>query len=228
MTDDISGDALSVGVSTPISSTSVADAAEAHLRRLLFSGALKAGQELRDTVLAKQLGIARPTARTAVLRLIAEGLLEREPGHSARVRSFTADDVRDIYSVRRLIEFDAVRQITTQSLSTEGIRVALTAFARAGDTWESGPDADTLFHTAVVAATRSPRLTRTFEGLASEMRLMIGLLRSRYSSLTELYDEHAGLLAALESGDTDRALTLWAEHISDAERYLLGSLTDDA
>ncbi|MFB7893603.1 GntR family transcriptional regulator [Microbacterium sp. NPDC056044] len=228
MTNDSFAGPLSVGGATPIATTSVADAAEAHLRRLLFSGALKAGQELRDTVLAKELGIARPTARTAVLRLISEGLLEREPGHSARVRSFTAADVRDIYAVRRLLEFEAVRVITVEGRSTTQVAGALTAFARAGDSWEAGPDADTLFHTAVVAAAGSPRLTRTFEGLASEMRLMIGLLRSRYSSLSELYDEHAGLLAALESGDTDHALSLWAEHIDDAEGYLLSSLTDAA
>lgn len=207
-----------------IVSVSVADAAEGHLRRLLFSGALKAGQELRDTVIAKELGIARPTARTAVLRLISEGLLEREPGHSAKVRTFTADDVRDIYSVRRLLEFEAVSTITVHARSTTAIARALSAFAQAGDSWEAGPDADTLFHTAVVAAAGSPRLSRMFDGIASEMRLMVGLLRSRYSGLAELYDEHAQLLESLESRDTTRALALWAEHIDDAEGYVLSSL----
>ena len=67
-----------------------------------------------------------------------------------------------------------------------------------------------------------------FEGIASEMRLMVGLLRSRYSGLAELYDEHANLLAGLESGDTERVLALWAEHIDDAEGYVLSSLLKSA
>lgn len=228
MSDSVVIGSLPQTSSSAITPMSVADAAEAHLRRLLFSGALKAGQELRDTVIAKDLGIARPTARTAVLRLISEGLLEREPGHSARVRTFTADDVRDIYAVRRLLEFEAVTRITVHKRSTAGIAVTLSAFAQAGDSWEAGPDADTLFHTAVVAAAGSPRLSRMFEGIASEMRLMVGLLQSRYSGLAELYDEHANLLAGLESGDTERVLALWAEHIDDAEGYVLSSLLKTA
>lgn len=207
-----------------ISATSVAVAAEAHLRGLLFQGAWAAGTELRDTVLARELGIARPTVRAAIHQLIAEGLLEREPGHSARVRSFTTDDVRDIYLVRRLIEFEAVRAIMTSRRSTARIHLALEAFARAGDSWEAGPDADTRFHSAVVAAAGSSRLTRTFDGLASEMRLMIGLLRSRYRGLAELYEEHAQLLNGIESGDRARALRLWGQHIDDAEAHVLNSL----
>lgn len=216
---------LGVDGISPLLSTSVADAAESHLRRLLFSGAFEAGQELRDTFLAKQLGIARPTARTAVLRLISEGLLERRPGHSAHVRSFTADDVRDIYGVRRLVEFEAVRRVTQGDLDTSSIEAALTDFKQAGDSWSAGPDADAHFHSVIVAATGSPRLRNMFGAVASEMRLMVALLRSRYGSLSELYEEHASLLAALQSGDTDAALALWAEHIDDAERYVLASVS---
>ncbi|MFE4948614.1 FCD domain-containing protein [Leifsonia sp. NPDC056665] len=56
---------------------------------------------------------------------------------------------------------------------------------------------------------------------------MIGLLRSRYASLTELYEEHAALLGALQSGDTEEALSLWRDHIDDAERYLVASLSEE-
>ena len=209
---------------TALTSTSVADAAEVHLRRLLFSGGFQPGQVLKDTVLARDLGIARPTVRTAVLRLVSEGLLEREPGHSARVRMFTRDDVTDIYRARRLIELEVVRVITAESHSTTEISNALAAFQSLGDSWEAGPDADTQFHTAVVAAAGSPRLTRMFESVASEMRLMTGLLRSRYNTLTELYNEHAALLDALQAADTSRALTLWEEHIADAEEYLRAAI----
>ena len=211
---------------TPVS---VADAAESHLRALLFSGSLRAGEVLRDTALARQLGIARPTARTAVLRLIAEGLLERDPGHSARVRSFTAADVTDIYAVRRLVEFEAVRRITTQHRDVAAVADALRAFERAGDTWEAGPDADALFHAAVVTASGSARLGRIFAGLAAEMRLLVALLRTRYATLGELADEHAVLLDALRGGDTVHALALWGDHIDDAERHVLHALaTADA
>lgn len=213
---------------TALTSTSVADAAEVHLRRLLFSGSFQPGQVLKDTVLAKDLGIARPTVRTAVLRLVSEGLLEREPGHSARVRAFTEEDVTDIYRARRLFELEAVRVISAESRDTGEIRNALAAFQSLGDTWEAGFGADAQFHTAVVAAAGSPRLTRMFESVASEMRLMTGLHRLRYGTLTEICSEHAALLDTLQSGDTPMALQLWEEHIDDTERYVRASISNSA
>lgn len=219
---------MSNGLSQPqvtlIAPMSVADAAEAHLRSLLFRGEFQGGEVLRDTVIAQQLGIARPTARTAVQRLISEGLLEREPGHSARVRLFTARDVRDIYQVRRMLEFEAVRIITSNNQPTAAIEIALTQFDRTSEFWEAGPDSDVRFHSAVVDSAGSLRLSRMFTSLVSEMRLLIGLLKSRYRNLSELYEEHAVLLRALQGRDTDAALELWAAHIDDAEQYITALL----
>ena len=211
-----------------IEPVSVADAVGSHLRTMLLSGAFAAGSELKDAVIAKQLGVARPTARVAVQKLVAEGLLERPPGHSARVRTFEAADVADIYHVRRLIEFEAVRIVTTQNRSTDDIAAALERFERVGESWEAGPDADAQFHSAVVRSTGSLRLTRMFVGLASEMRLMIALLRPHYSTLKELYAEHTELLRVLNSRDTEAALDQWASHLEDAETYLITSLEKES
>jgi DNA-binding GntR family transcriptional regulator len=185
-----------------------------------------AGTELKDTTIAAEFRVARPTARVAVQRLVAEGLLERPPGHSARVRQFTAADVRDIYRLRRLLEFESIEIVMAERKSTRGVAGALDHFRAVGinDSWEAGPDADTAFHSAVVRATDSERLRRMFGLLSSEMRLMIALLRPHYGSLTELYDEHADLLNALESGDEVRARTLWRSHLDDAERFLIDAV----
>lgn len=205
----------------PILAVSVADAATEHLRSLLFSGSIRPGQELKDTAIAKELGIARPTARTAVQRLVSEGLLVREPGHSAKMPTFSVDDVVDLFDVRRLIEFEAVSVVIGEQKSTAGIARALAKFDQAGEVWEAGPDADAEFHGAVVAAAGSARLARMFAGITAEMRLMTGLLRSRYGSLSELSEEHAKLLEALDEGDRERVVRLWGEHIDDAEVFLV-------
>lgn len=207
-----------------IQSVSIADAAEAQLRTMLFNGDIEPGQELKDTMLAEEFGIARPTVRTVVQRLVAEGLLERRPGHSAHVRTVTVDDVEDLYRVRRLIEFEAVRIIIAEGRTTTAVDESLNAFRQAGETWGAGPDADAAFHTAVVHAAGSPRLSRAFNAVSAEMRLMVGLLRTRYSSLSELFDEHSSLLHELAGGDVDEALRLWADHIDDAKTFLTESL----
>jgi len=203
---------------------SVAGAAATRLRQLVLRGDLSGGDELRDTEISAQLGIARPTARAAVATLVAEGLLERRPGHSARVRRLTVDDVRDIHRLRRLVEADAVRAIIADDLDLSSVRSALAAFPRGGDDWGAGPDADVRFHLAVVAAAGSARLTRTFTSVATEMRLIVAMLRAGYRSVGELYDEHAILLAALESGDADAAAAAWHAHLDDGEHVLIDAV----
>ena len=87
----------------------VADAVRTRLERSLLAGDYSAGAQIKDSHVAETLGVARPTARVAVQGLIAAGFLERETGRSARVRRFSVQDVADIFRVRRLIEFEAVR-----------------------------------------------------------------------------------------------------------------------
>jgi DNA-binding GntR family transcriptional regulator len=90
---------------------SVADAVANELRRRLLAGEYVGGQELRDTELTEEFGAARPTVRAAVQMLVADGLLERGRGRSARVRSFTAFDAVDLYRLRRPVELAAVRLV---------------------------------------------------------------------------------------------------------------------
>ena len=171
--------------------------------------------------MAQKLGVARPTARVAVQSLIAEGFLERETGQSARVRRFSVQDVADIFRVRRLIEFEAVRSVC-QGANTEPIRESLARFSEVRDEqdWETAAQADMGFHAAVVEAAGSQRLSRLFQTISTEIRLLMALLRPRYLHVSTLHDEHTELLSALIAGNPDKALKLWAAHLDDAEAFL--------
>ncbi|MFF2840665.1 GntR family transcriptional regulator [Paenarthrobacter sp. NPDC057981] len=204
-----------------IDTVTVADAVRSRLERSLLAGDYPAGAEVRDTHVAQQLGVARPTARVAVQALIADGFLVRESGKSARVRSFTPEDVADIFRVRRLIEFDAVVSVCRDG-DTAGIAASLEKFAavKNDQDWESAAQADMCFHSAVVAAAQSPRLSSLFQTISTEIRLLMALLRTHYPRISTLRDEHAGLLEALNARDPGLALRLWAVHLEDAETFL--------
>jgi DNA-binding GntR family transcriptional regulator len=212
-----------------IDTVTVADAVRSRLERSLLAGDYPAGAEVRDTHVARQLGVARPTARVAVQALIADGFLIRESGKSARVRRFSRDDVADIFRVRRLIEFEAVRSVC-KGAETSGISASLEKFSDVKDDqdWESAAQADMSFHSAVVAAAGSPRLSGLFQTISTEIRLLMALLRTHYPRISTLRDEHAELLGALKARDPDLALRLWTAHLEDAETFLSQEIGEEA
>lgn len=207
----------------PLETVSVVDAATNRLRDSLFAGAFASGQEIKDTQLANDYGIARPTARIAIQQLINEGMLERPPGFSARVRVFDPAQIRDIYRVRRLIELDAIREIQRDPEHLSAVKEALEGFASlAGqEDWVKIAEADVRFHASVVNSSNSPRLMNYFAGISSEMRLVIALLRKQYRDTRDLYKEHAQLFEMLAGNASQEALEVaWLAHLDTAQEYL--------
>ena len=211
---------MSYSSAPTLSPVSVANQAASHLRAMILRGDLQPGSVVKDTVLAEEFGIARPTVRSAIQHLVAEGLLERQPGHSARVRQLSAEDIRDLYRVRRLIEGEALHLIMDRGQPLDGVEEALERFRAVRDEWEEAPDVDARFHTAVVDAAGSDRLRRMFTVLASDMRLLIAWLRPRYRSVGELYEEHRELVELLRQRNVDAVMATWSHHLDDAEQFL--------
>lgn len=200
---------------------SVADAVAEELRRRLLAGHYRGGEQLRDTELSAEFGVARPTVRAAVAMLVADGLLDRGRGRSAEVRSFTAEDAVDLYRLRRPIEAAAVARVIATGASLEGVEDAARAFSSLGEgiAWAGVAHHDVAFHRAVFVAAGSARLLRTFDEVSAELRLLIALLRPAYASVADLAAEHQELLAALRAGDAARAAIAWSAHFDSAEQF---------
>lgn len=205
----------------------MADAVAGELRRRLLAGEYSGGEELRDTDLTVEFGAARPTVRAAVQTLVADGLLERGRGRSARVRSFSAADAVDLYRLRRPIELAAVRLVVQEQPPLDRVRAALREFTALPDRvgWDKVADADIAFHRAVLTAAGSPRLLRTFNEAGAELRLLIAQLRPAYRGARQIAAEHEVLLAALRSGRKRDAVQAWKEHLDSAEHFFLDQIT---
>jgi DNA-binding GntR family transcriptional regulator len=212
-----------------LEAVTVAEAVAARLRTQLLAGDLPGGTELRDTVLAAELGVARPTVRAAVQALVAEGLLERTRGHSARVRTFGIEDAADLYRVRQVLEVEAIEAILTEKIGLERIDKAYEQFAALteADTWDQVNDADLAFHRAVVETTGSPRLLRLFDSLSNEFRLLIAQLRPSYDSIAEAIEEHRTLVDALHAGKVHAAVAEWRGHLKVGQAFLLRAMEDN-
>ncbi len=213
----------------PLQTISVAEAATNRLRESLFAGEYRAGEEIKDTRVADEYGIARPTARIAVQQLINEGMLVREPGYSARVRTFDPDQVRDIFRVRKLIELDAVRAVKSGGVSLGGVEAVMERFARLekGLVWSQTAEVDAAFHRAVVDAGGSERLRSYFGGITNEIRLLLALPGEHFGRGASPYEEHEELFLLLRGDTTMRELEkAWAFHLDESRDFLVGRVSE--
>jgi DNA-binding GntR family transcriptional regulator len=221
------GSAPSPGAGPSPGAPSAADRVLAELRAGVFAGEPAPGSPLREVDLAARFGVSRHTVREALRGLAVAGLVTQDPYRSARVRVLTRADVRDVFGLRRVVELEAVRRIVEDDAPLAGLEAAVAAReAVEADRPDSAPrytlpelDADLEFHRAVVLAAGSPRLARTFDLLAGELRLA-------FLALVHDADDrghHRAILEAVRGRDAATAHALLDTHIRDGLRICLAA-----
>lgn len=188
------------------------------LRASIISQQDAPGSTITESAVALRFGVARPTARIAIERLVSDGLLRREAHHAARVPELSRDDIVDLYNNRAIVESAAIaalRSIPAAALEAHRAILASDDFA----------EHDILFHRALVAGQPSPRLTRLHELLMGEIELCIGQVQAaQLLTAAQVGAQHQGILDAITSGDSAKAAALTRAHIEHSRDTLLAHL----
>jgi len=114
----------------PVSKRQNADFADSAYRRLcdaILDGRLTPGTPLSRRVLAAEFGMSTVPVGEALLRLEAEGLVERRPRAGSRVRIPTASEIQGNYELREALETHSARLFAERA--TESDRKRLLAAA---------------------------------------------------------------------------------------------------
>ncbi|WP_198030997.1 MULTISPECIES: GntR family transcriptional regulator [Frankia] len=209
----------------PVQPVSLIDAVVENLRTELFSGTIGSNQALTEVGVATQYDVARPTAKAAIEKLVAAGLLVRGSHKVARVPELGPDDVRDIYNTRYCLEREplrllaAARRVPAQAqMANDEIKSVI-----------NGPqiaivEPDMRFHISLVDSMSSPRISGMYHKLAGEVRLCMSQVQGRaLLSAESIYGEHARLLELIVTGDQDAATILLHKHLSRARERLAGA-----
>lgn len=205
---------------------SVVDAAAQELRDDVLHGRLAPGTGLTEADVASRFDVARPTAKAAIQKLVSEGMLERGNHKTARVRRLGPDDVRDIYATRTYLESEVLRRLARAAITPPEAREANERIrALPGDSAMEVVEPDMLFHTALVDALGSIRMSRIYRSLTSEVRLCMAQVQGRNLLSTHLIaSEHHGLLELIAAGEGDAAASLLEVHLGRARERLAAAL----
>jgi DNA-binding GntR family transcriptional regulator len=211
-----------------VQALSIVDAIAQDLRTNLFTGVLRRDAQLTESEVAASYGVARPTAKAAIEKLVAEGLLLRGAHKTARVPTMGLDEVRDLYFSRLCFESEVVRRLAAR-------RILPPAAVKANDdmaTFDFGSGMEAAetamrFHISLVAALESPRLNRLFGTLMGEMRLCMAQMDYRHLvDAPAIAAEQKRLLEQIAAGHPDGAVAALTEYLRLAENRLARTLED--
>jgi DNA-binding GntR family transcriptional regulator len=196
----------------------------AQLRRRIEAGQLKPGSKLAEEALGEALGVSRNTLREAFAALHSEHIVTRIPNRGVFVAHPTAEDIREIYRVRRFLEPAAVLWSSAAPLEPlEAIVRAARAAAADGDIPAmAGANQD--FHRAVVEQAGSERLNRLMDQVLAEMRLVFHSMAADPAFHEPYVEDNARIVAFLEAGERAAAADFLSAYLDRAEAQLLAAV----
>lgn len=196
------------------------------LRTRIIEGLLLPGTRLSEEEIVEALGVSRNTLREAFRLLGHERLLVHKFNRGVFVRSLTADDIRDLYRFRRLLEGAAVRHAATSSPDLARVRSAVEEgeeAARRGD-WSAVGTANMHFHTALAAFAGSPRVDEAMQQLLAELRLVFSVMADPRTFHEPYLAENRAMHDLLAAGRYEEAEQALATYLDVAEEQLLGAM----
>jgi DNA-binding GntR family transcriptional regulator len=210
-------------MTTDATSAVLPDSIYSALRSAIISQAIAPGESVTESAVALRFGVARPTAKTAIERLVADGLLRREKHATARVPRLSRADILDLFDSRAVVESAAVAALASGGdLPAAALAAHRDLLAAASLDGSDFATHDIDFHRALVAGQPSPRLARMHALLMGEIELCIGQVQAAHLlTATEVGAQHQGILDAVTAGDSERAARLTREHIAGSRDRLL-------
>ena len=95
------------------------------LRKAIYAGEYKSGDELSLTDVAAQLGVSRTPVREAFQVLESEGLITLRMNKGAIVNTIDRKFIRDIFEIRILLESEAARKAAETGIEEEKLNKLL-------------------------------------------------------------------------------------------------------
>jgi len=183
------------------------------LRKAIFQGTLRPGQELKQAELAQQLGISRIPVREALQMLERDGLILVQGNRRAIVSPITDYSISDHYDIRSMLEGEAAARASMHPEKFEalvGAQAAVEAVARQRQMAEY-VRLNKSFHNAIWEAAGSAQLVAILENLWK------GLPPHLPELLPDQMDrsiiEHRKIVDAIKSGIPEVARSAMSKHV---------------
>lgn len=207
--------------------TSKREQAYHQLRRLLVLQQIPEGTRLREAEWTTRFSVNRSALREALARLEAEGLVEMGAKTGYFVPRLTLQDIREILTVRVMLESGAIELVCERHLNTprhlKPMRQACDQLERlVQDEYLLGAvEADWRFHESLILASENRRLTIAYRHspmLIIHPEVLAG--RQWEQTMRRTVEEHRTILTCILDGDIQAAKSTLRRHITEHSLHL--------
>ena len=206
------------------SETSTTNSIVEALTRAIVEHRLLPGAKLAEQKLADHFGVSRTLVRQALFQLSQNRLIRMEPARGAFVAAPSAEEARQVVTVRRMIETgmtrEFVRIVTPEMVASLQAHVQQELDAVAQEDVSGRTELLGDFHVRMAQLMGNEVLAQMLGELISRCALITLMYQSR-SEAQHSVDEHAEIVAAIAARDVERAVALMQEHLDHVEASLI-------
>lgn len=190
----------------------------AFIRNAIRDGRFAPGQRLIESELQGSLGVSRGSIREAIRRLAAEHILQVELHKGARVRHLSADEIKNIYQVREVLEGLACRLAAENLLRGDARLTRLNALEKEFDRDFDGTAQAYLlynerFHRLILQMAENAELDRLVANLEIPSFILLMHVLVNAESIKRARAEHRPIIAAIAKKDGAKAERAMRTHI---------------
>lgn len=195
----------------------LADTVYETLRRAIVGHEFDAGEPLTEEDLSRRFKVSRTPVREALAKLERDRLVTVVPKKGAFVRTVSADEIRELYQLREVLEGLAVR-LAAPRLDRAGLggfeaRLRAMKSQGRGATFAEVRALGEEFHGFLVKQSGNAKLLEALEQIREQIRSVWNLSIMAPRGVRRLVHEHLALLGALKRGDARRAERLMVAHV---------------
>ena len=202
------------------------------LRNDILTQKIKCGEKLTLKVLQERFQVSSTPIREALTRLTQDQLVSYYSNIGINVISFTADDLREIYSFMGDLDGLAIRYASAspeqekllaeaKAILESGRKAAKTGDA---ETWNNCSDE---FHLVFYRYCSNSRLTEYAERLRSGISIFSNQYSNETVIQTQIDDEHQAIFDAYQNGEFEKAVQMMKSHLDDSLKYALSFLPEN-
>ena len=210
-------------------SGSLGERAYQQIRTEILFYQLPPGSRVSETSLTQRFDLRQAAVRSALQRLMQEGLVDKADERNLRVAPLTLKDVQDIYGLRMILEPRAAELAAAAGLATADLErlrkmsqssYELASHAQLVEFISANRD----FNLTIASAAGNSRLLATITGL-QDLTLRVLYVGIRSLNVSDWFQSvHSQIVDALAARDGARASELWITDLRYGARLISDAL----